>query len=193
MKTLSGEFQQCSQNKCSRINVLSFLYSHCSDENKELTVSYSVNGKTYYGVLLADSSIAKSSCNFHDQFMQPPPPQNFPHPAQLPQIYPQLANLQPSQPPLANIQPPKPPLANLQPTSKQSKASSQTPKASSQPPKASSQPQKASSQPPQACNCISYLNGKGTCHSNICSCKKNNIKCNVLCHINTENICTNSN
>ena len=66
LKTLSGEFQQCSQNKCSRINVLSFLYSDCSDENKELTVSYSVNGKTYYGVLLADSSIVKSSCYFEN-------------------------------------------------------------------------------------------------------------------------------
>ena len=99
---------------------------------------------------------------------------------------PPLASLQPPHLPLANLQPPKPPLANLQPTSKQSKASSQPSKASSQPPK-------ASLQPPQACNCKSNLNGKGTCHSNICSCKKNNIKCNVLCHINTRNICTNSN
>ena len=98
----------------------------------------------------------------------------------------QLANLQPSQPSLASLQPPEPPLDNIQPTSKQSKASSQ-------PPKASSQPQKAHSHPLQACNCKSNLNGKGTCHSNICSCKKNNIKCNVLCHINTRNICTNSN
>ncbi len=43
-----------------------YCIDSCSNDHNELTVSYTLNGKIYYGVLLADSTIDKSSCYFDD-------------------------------------------------------------------------------------------------------------------------------
>jgi hypothetical protein len=340
LRTLSGEFQQCSDEICNQIKEVNFLYSQCSNDHNELTVSYTLNGKIYYGVLLADSTIVESSCYFDDirstktgsertrtkptkkasdtetKFFNstnwlfgfiddiydyifwawiiinnivlglgikfkngtsqnninlsqdyvpasPSLPQdnvplssashqdNVPLPLALHQDNAPLlftshqdivplpsASIQDNvRLPFASHQDIVPlPSASIQDNLNLPSASNQDyipgtsashqdnglpsysvlftnqqdnppmPKRTTQsnrqppePPKANRQPQpaKAKSQPAKAftntkpCNCKSNLHNNGTCHSNICSCKKNNIKCTSLCHINHRNICKN--
>lgn len=62
-----GNFEKCFSEKCVGVNRVDIVENECTKRSNELTVSFFLNNKKYYGILDKDYKIKETKCTFSDE------------------------------------------------------------------------------------------------------------------------------